>query len=185
MDGDFEIKINANGKPYQTFNGRKFTLHNGKRYFTNGPMHMHWYVWEHFNVKREKGYHIHHKDGNSWNNQIDNLEQVKVCNHLSEHSKNRIKSNPEKFKEFYSKGIESAKEWHRSEEGREWHRAKAIAQQFGKPLSIESKCKHCGIDYIAKTKHSKFCHPNCKAKALRLRYKLEGKSLRPNNRRST
>ena len=182
MDRDFEIRINANGKPYQTFNGRTFTLHPGARYFTSGPLHMHWYVWEHYNGKREKGYHIHHKDGNTWNNEIYNLEKVKSFTHLSEHAKERIKDNHEKFKEFYTKGIEAAKQWHKSAEGIEWHKQHAAKNNFGKPLSIESKCMHCGKDYIAKTKHAKFCHPNCKAKALRVRYKLAGKSLRPNGR---
>jgi len=173
MDRDFEIRINANGKPYQTFNGRTFTLHPGARYFTSGPLHMHWYVWEHYNGKREKGFHIHHKDGNTWNNEISNLETVKSFTHLSEHAKKRIKDNPEKFKEFYTKGIEAAKEWHKSEVGLQWHKEQGKKTWHNREYK-KHNCEVCNKEY--ETRHSgvsKYCHNNCKAKALRDRRKLE------------
>ena len=178
MDRDFEIKIGDDGIPKQFFRGRSFKLQPGERYFNNGSTRMHCYVWETIHErKKPNGFHIHHIDGNSWNNRPENLEIMESKLHLGEHIKKRIKENPDWFKEFYKKGIESAKSWHKSDEGREWHRQHAIKQNFGNTDFGMGKCEQCGTDYQRKKSHARFCHQNCKAKALRARRKLERKSL--------
>jgi hypothetical protein len=53
---------------------------------------MHWVVWEFYNGKN-KGFHIHHINENSWDNRIENLEEIKSSNHLQEHMKNRMINN--------------------------------------------------------------------------------------------
>jgi hypothetical protein len=40
--------------------------------------------------------------------------------------KNRMINNPEWFIEFQKKGVETAKEWHKSEDGLEWHKQQSI-----------------------------------------------------------
>jgi hypothetical protein len=108
---------------------------------------------------------VHHVDGNTQNNSIDNLNLIYSTLHLRYEAKKRFRNNPEFAKEFHSKGIEAAKVWHKSEEGREWHR------QHGKNCWINKEytthnCQYCNKEY--QTRHrgvSKFCHQNCKAKA--------------------
>ena len=138
---------------------------------------MHQVVWEYFNGKRETGKHIHHRNGNRWDNRIENLEQVHANPHLSKHIKQRFKENPEWAKEFHAKGIQSAVKWHKSEDGIKWHKQHAARQNFGKFTYGLSKCEFCGAEYERRTKHSKFCHSNCKAKANRASRKLAGASL--------
>lgn len=50
----------------------------------------HRYVWEKHNGKIPKGYEIHHKDGNTKNNEIDNLEMLLSFDHKSLHAKRQI-----------------------------------------------------------------------------------------------
>ena len=177
MERDFEITIGRDGLPTQTFNGLIFRLYPKERYFSRGTKRMHVYVWEYYNGKKPKGYHIHHKDEDASNNRPENLECVEAYEHLSEHIKVRIKENKEWFKEFHTKGIESAKEWHKSEEGRQWH------SEHGKRMWINREykdynCQQCGKEF--KSRHSgvvKYCHNNCKAQALRDRRKLERGSI--------
>ncbi|MGM5483257.1 MAG: HNH endonuclease [Nanobdellota archaeon] len=138
---------------------------------------MHTAVWNYYNGKIDKKYHIHHKDKNPWNNRIENLELVGKNKHLSEHGKRRFKENKEWAKEFHKKGVEEAKKWHKSKEGREWHK------EHGKKTWKNRKyktliCEVCGKEY--KTRHgwiSKYCHQNCKAKALRKRRRDEKRSI--------
>jgi hypothetical protein len=130
---------------------------------------MHHKVWEFYNGVRRKGYHIHHINGNSWDNRIENLEEVEAFKHLSEHAKNMSEEHKKKFQEA---GIEAAKEWHSSEEGKIWH------SEHGKKIwedreYIKKICEECGNEY--ETRHSgisKFCHLNCRAKSNRRSRKL-------------
>ena len=168
MDRDFEITTGPDGLPTQTFNGKTYKLWPNKRYFTRRQsITMHTEVWETFNGKKPKGFHIHHKDNNPWNNKIENLELVEAKRHLSEHIKKRINEDKEWFSEFHKKGIEAAKQWHSSPEGKEWHSELGKLSWKGREYKILI-CQQCGKEY--ETRHngiSKFCHNNCKAKALR------------------
>jgi len=91
--------------------------------------------------------------------------------------KKRFKENPEFYKEFYTKGIECAKEWHKSEEGRKWHIDHGKKCWINRPFK-KLICKECGKEY--ETRHagvSKFCHNNCKAKNNRRARLLAGRSI--------
>ena len=48
----------------------------GERYYSRNNYRMHRFVWEHYNGKIPDGYDVHHKDGNTHNNSIENLEIV-------------------------------------------------------------------------------------------------------------
>ena len=70
------------------------------------------------------------------------------------------------------KGIESAKEWHKSKEGIEWHREHGKKTWVNRQ-KFKKNCIVCGKEYETPCpKTSKFCHQNCKAKSLRERRKL-------------
>lgn len=133
-------------KPFEVyFNGVKYCLLSQGRYYlsqstTNAGRRnaksLHVAIWEYYSGKKvPKGYCIHHKDGNTFNNSIDNLECVEISKHLSEHSK----KNWEK-KEFRERGIQQlndirgkASDWHKSEEGLAWHRDNK--KNYSKPVA--------------------------------------------------
>jgi hypothetical protein len=56
---------------------------------SGSPFHVWWFKHNH-NRKIKKGYHIHHKDHNKRNNDIDNLEEKEPKEHYWEHKKRRF-----------------------------------------------------------------------------------------------
>ena len=167
METNIKIEIGANGLPMQKFNGKEYYLYSKERYFSKGANRLHKVVYESINGKVPKGYQIHHKDHNTWNNNIDNFECVEVNKHLSMHIKERIKNNPEWFKLFHKNGIESAKEWHKSNEGIEWHKQHAKNFNFGKFNFGKTQCVICKTDFDKKTKLQRFCTNKCKSEFRR------------------
>jgi hypothetical protein len=173
MEEDIRITERRCIVPIQVFNGNEYKLYDGERYFSRGTKRLHVEVWKHHNGTIKKGYHVHHVDGNTHNNNIENLNLIHGVLHLRFEGKKRFKENPEWAKDFHAKGIEKAKEWHKSDEGREWHK------EHGKKCWInrektKKNCTVCGKEYETPCpKTSKFCHQNCKAKDLRARRKLQ------------
>lgn len=153
--------------PKQTFNGKEYKLYKGERYFSRGCKRMHTEVWKHHKGEIPKNYHVHHVNGNTHDNRIENLNLVHKKLHLKHEGKKRFKNNPEFAKEFHAKGIEAAKEWHKSEEGRKWHR-EHWKKSIGKIKAVKKNCEECGKEYETKQpKRARFCHNNCKAKSNR------------------
>lgn len=153
------------------FNGEEYTLMGSGKYYlhksnTNAgrkhPKGLHVAIWEHFSGKTvPKGYCIHHKDGNTFNNNYDNLECVKISEHLSYHAKKNFE-NPkyvESNKELLNKMRDKATQWHKSEKGRQWHseHAKKIVWKCDK----ECVCKNCGKTFMSYHKDAKFCSDKC------------------------
>lgn len=162
--------INDKNRPYQIFDGKKFHLYKGGRYLLgSGRIRMHKYVWEYYNGKPPKGYDIHHKDHNRFNNDISNLELISEFDHHSNHMKERYDSNKEWFIEFARKGREAGKEWFKSEAGikRKPERIKKGKRIWDNIPVRTSNCKLCGIKMTYKCiQEQKFCSPKCKQKAL-------------------
>jgi hypothetical protein len=177
MERDIEIKEERCTIPVQVFNGKKYYLYEGERYFSKGSTRLHTEVWKYYKGDIPKGYHVHHVDGNTSNNDISNLNLILASLHLRYEGKKRFKNNPEWAKDFHAKGIEKAKEWHASEEGREWHRKHSIKGWINRDYRT-LVCEICEKEY--QTRHagvSKYCHQNCKATALRRRRKQERNGL--------
>lgn len=171
MDSNKSIKIGDDNLPFQEFNGKLYRLYPKERYFSRGTKRMHTEVWKFYKGRIEKGFHVHHKDHNTWNNSLENLELKEKSKHQIEHGKERAANNPEWIKSFNEKGREAAKEWHSSIEGIEWHR-KQGAKTWNSRKFKTLICQYCGKEYT--TRHagiSKFCGNNCKARALRKRRK--------------
>ena len=120
MERNREIEEGTKALPVQVFQGKEYYLYPNERYFSKGRYRLHRVVWEFHHGKIPKGYHVHHVDGNTQNNEISNLNLLQGTLHLRFTSKKRVRENPEFFKDFQAKGIEAAKEWHKSEEGRIW-----------------------------------------------------------------
>lgn len=158
------IEIWGLSLPCQEFNGERFYLYNGERYYSKGRRRLHRVVWEYFNGEIPKGYHIHHKDKNSANNRIENLELIKREKHLSEHSKS-VPMDTKVARMDHARTY--ANEWHRSEEGRAWHVKHGI--EVAKHIQFKDfTCLVCGKGFKSKKAGSKFCCNNCKSKYRRM-----------------
>jgi hypothetical protein len=147
--------------PIQIFNGRTYYQYEG-RYFTSHNKKMHRDVWAFYNGEIPKGHHIHHIDGDVTNNDISNLQLMEASAHLRMEGIKRHKENPEWSKQFHTKGIEMAKEWHKSPEGREWHKQHGV-EAYAKRKPVSMVCQKCHKEYeTTKMSNSKFCSNNCK-----------------------
>lgn len=157
------IRVEQQGHNIQFFNGQKYKLHKNERYYSKWNRRLHREVWEYYNGEIPKDYHIHHVDGNTHNNNIENLNLIHKRLHLKFEGKKRFKNNPKFAKEFHAKGIVSAKEWHKSEQGIQWHKEHAKIYTFGVFDYPEKECLQCTKLFKPKTKQTKFCHNNCKS----------------------
>lgn len=80
---NWEIRPLPTRKPYQVFNGCKYTVnHNGYYRKTYGDRQlMHRDVWEYHNGPIPEGWDVHHKDENKANNDISNFECLPKAEH--------------------------------------------------------------------------------------------------------
>lgn len=150
-----------------TSNLRKYYRCQSKLY-KKGIRYLHIYLWEkHYKQKVPKGYHIHHEDGDSHNNSIENLECKKQFKHLSDHFKEWHRQNKEKVSQHLQNINHLSKEWHGSPDGKKWHSEHGKKSFRGRKFET-CFCIECGKSYKTKQpKKSKFCHPNCKARHRR------------------
>lgn len=173
MDRNTEFKKGHDNVPFIDFNSKRYYLYKGEKYYSKGSKRLHRVVFECYKGEIPKGYDVHHINEDTTDNRIENLALVERSLHARFTGKQRIKNNPEWFKEFHKKGIEKAKEWHKSEEGREWHRQHGKNCWRNKEYT-KLNCQVCGKEYETPfPSRSKYCHNNCKAKALRERRRKE------------
>lgn len=156
---------NRTDLPIQNFNGKDYHLYPGERYFTRGTKKLHREVWKCHNGEIEIGYNIHHINGISTDNRIENLEKLKSKIHLGKHQKEKLESNQEYKNRFISLGIEASKEWHKSERGLKWHSEHAIKIKFGYNRNYGIRqCDVCGVSFNATYHTHRFCSNSCKSK---------------------
>ncbi|MDE1970980.1 MAG: HNH endonuclease [Patescibacteria group bacterium] len=148
--------------------GQRFYLDKDSGYWisvTFPKIRAHRFVWEKVNGKIPKGFHIHHKDGNKSNNDINNLECLSPKEHIDRHF----------TEERRNKNIELmhiirplASQWHSSEEGKEWHKKHAEECGFGHWEEKEYTCLFCRSIYkTSKKSGNKFCSNKCKSRFRR------------------
>lgn len=122
---------------------------------------LHRVIWEDNYWPIPDWYDIHHKDWNTFNNDISNLELVEHSKHLSEHMKERLKDKD--IKERNNKHLEEirdkATEWHRSKEWRERHSGHA-KNSILKHL-YNHKCKICWKEWESTRKNAEYCSSKC------------------------
>ena len=78
----------VNFQPYQTYDGKKFTLRNHGYYSLSSSDRclMHRYVWEKEKGKIPKGWDIHHLNEKKGDNRIENLECLPKAEHTRKYS---------------------------------------------------------------------------------------------------
>lgn len=148
----------------QYFNGVRFALTKGNKYFVNTSLHkaMHRYVWEYYNGKIPEGYDIHHKDGNRYNNDISNLECLSSTKHKQLHGRNLTQEQREwRRNNLNTVARPKAIEWHKSAEGRKWHSEHA-KNMVNTRKEISNVCLQCGKEFTTiGHKTTKFCSGAC------------------------
>lgn len=148
------------------FNGKKYRRDKKTGYYLNSATRtrLHRAVWIYRNGEIPKGFHVHHKDEDKRNNEIENLELLQGSFHCSHHS--------QKYADEHIKEIRARMEtlvrpkadvWHGTDEGRAWHSKHAKETCENLPLK-KYVCQHCGKDFYKKPLgENKFCSNNCKS----------------------
>ena len=151
----------------QEFNGDVYYLCG--KYFQRKGVRLHRVVWGFHNGAIPEGHHVHHKDGDRANNQIENLGLLIGETHIKNHMNDDVVKA--KSRKNIAKAIRKAPEWHKSEKGREWHSKQAL-KVWDKRKSNEYMCTNCGESFA--TRHiyhegsNRFCGNNCKSKYRRM-----------------
>lgn len=155
----------------QEFRGERF--YKCGFYFQRKGNRLHRIVWAAANGGIERGWHVHHIDGDRSNNSLANLAALPGARHASLHGYERS----DESRKIMGRIRFKADAWHGSDAGRAWHSThyekhiRAIAER-----RVDMVCVECGKDYqtaFTSRLSSKFCHQNCKARALRKRRALE------------
>lgn len=127
------------------------------------PVRLHVYVWEKYNGEIPKGYHIHHIDMNTDNNEIENLAMLEEHEHYRLHAALQNKEQARYCLQKYAKPKAAA--WHGSADGIEWH--KQHYQQMKERLhkKVTFACAACGklVTMGRGGCGNKFCSGKCKA----------------------
>ena len=152
------------------FNGVEYRLMGSGRYYLSqsrsneGRRHakgLHVAIWEFYSGQTvPKGYEVHHKDGNPFNNDFSNLE----CLPRSEHRAMWEAKDPEKQRKHLERIRPLSAAWHSSPEGLEWHR-KHVEESIGKRTTKQYVCEFCGKEFESTcTTPVRFCSHNCAVK---------------------
>lgn len=152
----------------QYFDGGLYRIWPSERYYSRGGKKLHRKVWECAFGSIPKGHHIHHKDANTANNSLSNLECLPAKENLAEMLKRT--SVARKTRGFGAKAREAAAAWHKSEEGRLWHKRHAERQKTWTKWKREQRaCLECGKEFLALIRASgrsqKYCSRRCGVKA--------------------
>lgn len=123
---------------------------------------LHRQIWKDNFGEIPKGFHIHHKDGNPLNNELNNLECISPKEHAEKHA--------DEFREARRAQIKIAQvkatEWHKSEKAKEFHRNLGI-KSWENRKSVQKVCDECGKAYACKTTRQtdRFCSRLCISRA--------------------
>src|SRR3990167_6864709 len=126
-----------------------YFISSSKKFFGHKAKRLHRYIWEKHNGNIPKGCHIHHKDFNPVNNDLDNLE----CLSSIEHHKRHYESWKPRFAKFAKAGQIAASKWSHTTEGKKFRKkwGKKNSKYFPR-YKIKRNCNQCDKAYIAKTK---------------------------------
>ena len=127
-------KLEYNGHIYT----RSLENKTGRRnyfYRENGSKTLHREMWKDVNGEIPKGHHIHHKDGNPLNNNIENLECLSHKEHMHAHS---VLAKIDPSKDIFK----TRKDWQRSPDGIMHHR-KIGKENWKKRQKVKRICITC------------------------------------------
>lgn len=149
-----------------TFNGVTYHRYpeaknkSDQLYFRKGGVYLHREVWKFHNGDIPEGMHVHHKDRNPANNDIENLELISARLHNPMHHSEVTPAR----KAHLDRVRPMTKKWHASKEGKKWH-SEHGKQVYANAQPVEYTCVQCGASYTTKMKGqiSRFCSNKCKS----------------------
>ena len=110
-----------------------------------------------------RGWHIHHENGDPFDNRPKNLECLSPKEHAERH--------PDPSRTFSRKASLAAAAWHRSSAGRRWHR-KHGKGVFSRRRPTTRRCQMCFREFISISIRARYCSNACKS-AYRRRIGLD------------
>lgn len=157
------------------FNGRKYNRYPNsdnaahRKYFARAGHRLHRDVWEFHNGPIPAGWQVHHRDEDTSNNDISNLECLSFRKHREKHLADYVRRGKSDKQLAHLARINAlAKAWHRTPEGREWHRQNALTSMrhpdAPKPYSKsrhEKKCVWCGGEFVCRSIKKLTCSSAC------------------------
>lgn len=126
----------------------------------SGKDALHREVWKSANGPIPDGWHIHHIDEDTLNNDPANLEALSPGNHTRIHADDYRAQRQSWVDEI--RPLASA--WHQSDQGRAWHSEKARKDWEGREPEHEVQCAHCGKlvqTYWADRGDTRYCSRKC------------------------
>lgn len=158
--------VTFNGYKYNRYPDAKRQVH--RTYFSRSGQFLHRAIWEFHNGPIPKGHQIHHIDGDSGNNAIENLMCVSVKEHRKEHE--GIYGSEAQLKHLASIR-DKASQWHKSEKGMAWHKKHASdnARKAHESIRLNGykqkayTCCWCGFEGLANNTRKKFCSTRCQS----------------------
>lgn len=143
----------------QEYKGERFYLCGN--YFQHKGKRLHRAVWSDANGPIQKGYDVHHVNGNTKDNRIENLILLPRTEHHAHHGKINIVKRPNHINEIRP----LASEWHGSSDGIAWHSERGkLNWENGFP-EREQVCTWCGKHFFSrhayKEGQNRFCCSNC------------------------
>ena len=137
------------------FKGRKLVMRKG--YICLGHKPVHRIIWEEDIGPIPEGFDVHHKDGNKYNNLVDNLECLTKSDHMRLHAKERRWA----LSVTMSSNSEKIHKWHRSKKGRLSLSNKAKKQCENREFR-SFVCQVCKKDFQSNhNTNPKYCSDNC------------------------
>lgn len=149
---------------YQIHYNKKFYLDKKTGYWistTCPKVRAHVWVWKVNKGTIPKGFHIHHKDENKSNNNIENLSILSASEHLRHHGNDPIKKA--RSAKWCNIIRPLTKAWHASREGHQWHKKNGVICWQKREFKTFN-CKQCNKKYDTKSYHQEFCSNACKSK---------------------
>lgn len=129
-----------------------------------GVQSLHQEIWKDANGVDSipEGFHVHHADHDTENNDPTNLVLIHGSEHASHHANDPARHEAQQ--RAIQAAIAAAPEWHRSEEGQQWH-AEHAKEQWDKRQPDQRTCEQCGEQYetITIQKETRFCSNACKS----------------------
>lgn len=143
-----------------------------------GAQGLHVAIWEFYSGKTvQKGYVVHHKDGNPFNNSYENLECVSAKQHMQAHWKINKTNDAlmQKYRDILHKNRYKAIAWHKSSEGRAWHKENAKTSILKIFYERQFVCQECNNTFISRNPTANSCSQYCtnKRRYNRLRNEKE------------
>ena len=130
----------------------------------NGITFLHREIWKGVHGEIPPGHHIHHIDGDSLNNAIENLVSMPGHEHMSIHAKEWTAANMEYVRKHLDEIRPLTKEWHASKDGRAWH-VKHGKEAYKSRVPMRKVCVQCGeeFDDISRRETDRYCSNKCKS----------------------